>query len=151
MSELEPKSGLRRSNGNLRPAPPWQPGQSGNPGGRPKGWAEFMQAMRERSPKAIKVMDAALARGERWAVELCLAYAWGKPREYVALNTNADEEQRAEERRLRMKIDALPLSERRMMILSLRKIGCTLPGEPEPAALNTGATAAEAFVVAKRL
>ena len=59
------------------------PGHTPNPGGRPKAWREFQQAMRERSPEAVAVIDRALRSrdpGERrWAAERVLAYAWGRP------------------------------------------------------------------------
>src|SRR3954454_18946647 len=59
------------------------PGHSGNPTGRPKIWREFQEAMRERSPQAVAIVDRALksrdAEERRWAAEKVLAYAWGRP------------------------------------------------------------------------
>src|SRR4051795_3028174 len=57
------------------------PGTTPNPGGRPRVWREFQEAMRDRTPRAIEVVDAALGSEEeerRWAAEQALAYAWGK-------------------------------------------------------------------------
>src|SRR5205814_4372247 len=57
------------------------PGTTLNPGGRPKAWAEFREAMRERSPQAVAIVDKALrsrdAEERRWAAEQVPAHAWG--------------------------------------------------------------------------
>lgn len=65
----------------------FQPGQSGNPGGQPKGLSEFKQAMRDLSPRAVDLIKAALESGEpereQWAVDQVLNRAWGKPAQAV--------------------------------------------------------------------
>src|SRR3954447_27065346 len=35
------------------------PGTTPNPGGRPRVWREFQEAMRDRTPRAIEVIDEA--------------------------------------------------------------------------------------------
>jgi hypothetical protein len=61
----------------------FQPGQSGNPSGHPKGFAEFRAACREHSPEALKVIVASLhSEDERVCLEaakVLLERAWGKP------------------------------------------------------------------------
>lgn len=59
------------------------PGQSGNPSGHPKGFAEFRAACREHSEAALKVLVASLAsedeRVQLEAAKAILERAWGKP------------------------------------------------------------------------
>lgn len=59
------------------------PGQSGNPSGHPKGFAEFRAACREYSEAALKVLVASLAsedeRVQLEAAKAILERAWGKP------------------------------------------------------------------------
>ena len=70
------------------------PGTTLNPGGRPRAWAEFRDAMRERSPEAVAIIDKALrsrdAEERRWAAEKVLAYAWGKPPQRVQVGGDED-------------------------------------------------------------
>lgn len=61
------------------------PGQSGNPGGRPPGRPDRRVAARESLlgalvPEAIEKLREALSVGERWAVELVVAYYFPKPK-----------------------------------------------------------------------
>ena len=42
----------------------FQKGQSGNPGGRPKGYQEFREAARELTPKAMKALEELLEHVE---------------------------------------------------------------------------------------
>lgn len=61
--------------------PQFKRGQSGNPAGRPKAAKDFGAACRERTPAALRALDAALkvpARAVR-AAEVLLAYGYGKP------------------------------------------------------------------------
>lgn len=56
-------------------------GGSLNPGGRPKGYADFREACRERSPRALATLEAALD-DEKLKVQAALAiisYGYGKP------------------------------------------------------------------------
>jgi hypothetical protein len=68
-----------------RPVPkqltPFKPGQSGNPGGRPKGTREFVELCRSHSDKAVKALLEALERPRDAvaAANTLLAYAHGRP------------------------------------------------------------------------
>ena len=70
------------------------PGATPNPGGRPKAWREFQEAVRERSPEALKIIDQALKSKDpemrRWACERVLAYAWGRPPQRVQIGGDED-------------------------------------------------------------
>lgn len=59
------------------------PGQSGNPSGHPKGFAEFRAACRGHSEEALQVLVASLhSEDERVCLEAAKALlerAWGKP------------------------------------------------------------------------
>ena len=70
------------------------PGAALNPTGRPKVWREFQDAMRERSPQAVAIVDRALrsrdAEERRWAAEKVLAYAWGRPPQRVQVSGDED-------------------------------------------------------------
>lgn len=59
------------------------PGQSGNPSGHPKGFAEFRAACREYSTEALNVIVETLrSEDEKVALEAAKALlerAWGKP------------------------------------------------------------------------
>jgi hypothetical protein len=70
------------------------PGTTLNPGGRPRAWAEFRDAMRERSPEAVAIIDKALksrdAEERRWAAEKVLAYAWGRPPQRMQVGADED-------------------------------------------------------------
>jgi hypothetical protein len=65
-------------------------GQSGNPGGRPKGFVDFKQACQDRSMRALELLDDALGQGPSpvaiEAAKVLLSYGWGKPTQVVDLN-----------------------------------------------------------------
>ena len=68
---------------NLRP---WKPGQSGNPGGRPKRdmAAEIARAIFERDAEAIeRVFAAALRKGDANIFRALADRAYGKPRQQI--------------------------------------------------------------------
>lgn len=88
--ENRPKQAGRQP--QKRNATSFKPGQSGNPGGRPKGLGEFREMMRERlTEKAVAALERHLARGVvgadavRSAVE-ALAFAWGRPAQAVEMS-----------------------------------------------------------------
>lgn len=61
---------------------PWSPGESGNPGGRPGGYAEFRALCRNKTAEAIDTLTAALGEGGAVAVaaaRVLLEYGWGRP------------------------------------------------------------------------
>ena len=70
--------------GNLRP---WQPGQSGNPGGTPTATREALRLAREASPAAMRLLIAMMndptedSRARIVAATHILDRALGKPKE----------------------------------------------------------------------
>ena len=67
---------------------PWQPGQSGNPGGRPKGSKEFRERCREYMnvegiDSLIEIARDPKDKDKMRAIELLAGYAWGKPKQGV--------------------------------------------------------------------
>jgi len=63
----------------------YTPGTSGNPGGRPPGIKDKRVTNREEwlgpiLPEAIEKLHAAVREGERWAVEMTIAYSLPKPK-----------------------------------------------------------------------
>jgi hypothetical protein len=95
------------------------PGTVLNPTGRPRLWREFQDAMRERSPQAVAIVDRALrsrdAEERRWAAEKVLAYAWGRPPQRVQVGADEDAPPLLGERRFDISVlspeDALRLLE----------------------------------------
>ena len=73
---------------------PFQPGQSGNPGGRPKGEGKVREAAREHTDTAVGVLVAAMAdedaRVRIKAAEVLLDRGWGKPPQSLTM-TGDDE------------------------------------------------------------
>lgn len=90
---------MPRSGGSFKPgqsgnpATQFKPGQSGNPGGRrkdPEKFAAFRDLMRSYSPLAAERLRERAEAGDMRAIELILAYAWGKPPQTVDVNANVD-------------------------------------------------------------
>jgi hypothetical protein len=68
----------------------FKPGQSGNPSGRPAGFAEFREKCREHTEDAIRALVLNLADMEgsvrNTAANTILAYGWGKPLQAVEVS-----------------------------------------------------------------
>ena len=77
------------SRGNHTGKGGFKPGRSGNPGGRPKGYAEIIAAARSHGEAALKVLVAALkAKDPRLrviAAQTLLDRGYGKPAQTVAV------------------------------------------------------------------
>ena len=72
----------------------FEPGKSGNPGGRPKGSSELTLAAREHTAAALAVLVDAMsdevARNRITAAQAVLDRAWGKPAQAVDLGSDPD-------------------------------------------------------------
>jgi hypothetical protein len=79
----------------------WRPGQSGNPGGMPKGNTEVIHKAREHSDDAIAVLvrvmndPKASATAQANAAVALLNRAWGQASQSIDLSTNAADELKA--------------------------------------------------------
>lgn len=99
----------------------FKPGQSGNPGGRPK-IAKIIEAatgksVSDSSADVLKMLYEAALKGDVKAAELFLVRALGKPKETVEISTFTDEEI-AEEIEIiaREKLRSMPLEERLRLV-----------------------------------
>jgi len=65
--------------------PNWKPGVSGNPSGRPKGWAEIQALARVHAPHAVErlaeLVDSADEKVAVAAAQAILDRGYGKPRQ----------------------------------------------------------------------
>lgn len=68
----------------------FQKGQSGNPGGRSKAYADFVRTMQEHAPTAIEKLILGLQDKDpkqvKFSVEMILAYAYGKPKQAIEVS-----------------------------------------------------------------
>lgn len=89
-TEVEHAGGATAQTRGLRP---WQPGQSGNPGGRPKVNPELRRAAQEHSAEAldtlVKVMRTGKPSEQLLAAREILDRAWGKPAQAVEVTDTA--------------------------------------------------------------
>lgn len=73
---------------------PFQPGQSGNPGGRPRGNSEIKNLARGHSPEAIERlaywMRSDNAKASVSASAALLDRGWGKPTQLIAGDDDGD-------------------------------------------------------------
>lgn len=80
---------------NLRPAPPWQPGKSGNSRGSSRAYRRVLRAAREASPEAIdKLIECMRDTTADWhqrirACDIILDRAWGSEAR-IDVDLNAD-------------------------------------------------------------
>jgi len=68
---------------------PFEKGQSGNPGGRPKAVAEVRELARQHTPEAIAALAKVMSDGTSEAARVAAATAmldrgWGKPTQPIA-------------------------------------------------------------------
>ena len=67
----------------------FRPGESGNPGGRPRGFAEVRELAREHTVAAIEKLVAIMTTGQSEQAQLLAANSlldrgWGKPTQAIA-------------------------------------------------------------------
>lgn len=111
------------------PLRPFKPGESGNPGGRPKGDIELRRAARERTAEALETLinimrnQKAPAAARVSAAEALLSRGWGKPVQPTAF-TDID----GNDRPLGIELDAMAKARRIAHLLAegLR----ALPAQP---------------------
>lgn len=107
---------------------PWQPGQSGNPRGRPHGMKQVREYCRNRSMEAATALcDMAADPGEDGrvrvvAAQTVLTWAWGKPPDY---------DPREDRPQLTIDTSSLTSEERQFMLAMLRR-GIVREADPEP-------------------
>lgn len=67
---------------------PFQKGTSGNPAGRPAGYAEFKAKCRERTEAALRALEEALADDSSRvaAAKVLLEFGWGKATQAVEVS-----------------------------------------------------------------
>ncbi len=92
MSQNRPKQTKRKA-----PRTAWKPGQSGNPGGRPKEVAEVKALARKHTQEALETLAKLMKSGtpDRTrvaAAEAILDRAWGRPSQAIDHGVSNDEE-----------------------------------------------------------
>ena len=82
---------------------PWAKGQSGNPGGRPKGTAEIAELCRELLPAGVKRLAEIIEKSDNEtavirALEVAFERGLGKPIQPIDTNASIDSLFSADER-----------------------------------------------------
>ena len=68
---------------SLRNLKPWQPGCSGNPGGRPKAALEVRALAQDHTAEALSTIVEIMRHGRSDAVRLVLDRGWGRPAQAI--------------------------------------------------------------------
>jgi hypothetical protein len=107
ISDMPPEKTEKRGrhpNSRANLCAPWEPGQSGNPGGRVKNdmAAEISRAIFENNPKLVyKAYVKALSKGSGFTFQVLSDRAYGKLKEQVDVNVTGTLAQRLEKARKR--------------------------------------------------
>jgi hypothetical protein len=74
----------------------WKPGESGNPGGRPKGYGDIRDLARNHTDRAIQVLatimddEKAPKNARAAAAQALLDRGWGRPETNLNVNETRD-------------------------------------------------------------
>jgi hypothetical protein len=76
------------------PGRPFEPGRSGNPGGRPRGWVELQALARTQTEAAIATLARIMRAGKPDAARVAAATVlldrgWGRPHQTTSLEATA--------------------------------------------------------------
>jgi hypothetical protein len=96
----------RKKRGRVENLKPWKPGQSGNPGGRPRHdvSSEIARALFEENPEAVyRAMGKALLKGNPRAFVTLAERAYGKLTKHVDVSVMDDLAERLEKARIQAK------------------------------------------------
>jgi Family of unknown function (DUF5681) len=94
VTQPENSNGSVRAN-RRRVGRPFKPGQSGNPGGRPKGLGHVRELARQRTDAAIVTLEGVMKHGRTDQAKVAAAVAlldrgWGKPLQSVEFRDSAE-------------------------------------------------------------
>lgn len=95
---MKSESTRKQSRSRMPPSTAWRPGQSGNPGGRPKVVADIRELARQHGYDAIRrLVDLMFSKNEGVAVraaEALLDRGYGRPLQGLELNSAVSTPQR---------------------------------------------------------